>query len=106
MMLNVPGTPRTNSAAAWLRRSSPSAESLRAFLQSGALFAWSEDRWIIAWGDPVKSAQPHPDHLSFYRPDFMLRDLQPYQHSAAIAPQRSDKCISGNVRDGTAASSH
>lgn len=88
-MLSVPTTSRPEPAAAWLRRSSPSAESLRAFLQCGALFAWSEDRWIIAWGQPEKSAQPHPDHLSFYRPDFMLRDPQPwriYPQAAAVSP--------------------
>ena len=100
MMLNVPSTPRTDPAAVWLRRSSPSAESVRAFLQSGALFAWSEDRWIIAWGEPVKSAQPHPAHLSFYRPDFMLRDLQPwriYPHAAAVSPDGLAQQLQGET---------
>ena len=89
MMLNVPTTLRTTPAAAWLRRSSPLAESVRAFLQSGALFAWSDDRWIMAWGTPEKSAQPHPEHLSFYVPDFMLRDPRPwriYPRAAAVSP--------------------
>ena len=88
-MLNVPATPRTGSPPAWLRRSAPTAEQLREFLQCGALFAWSEDRWIIAWGAPEKSAAADPDRPSFYTPDFMLSDPAPwriYPQAAAVSP--------------------
>jgi anthranilate/para-aminobenzoate synthase component I len=89
MMLNISATPCGEPSASWLRRSAPSAESVRAFLQCGAVFAWSEDRWIIAWGPPEKSARPQPDRPSFYAPDFMLSDPAPwriYPHATAVSP--------------------
>jgi len=99
-MINVPIISRTDPAALWLRRSSPSAENVRAFLQCGALFAWSDDRWIIAWGKPEKSAQPRPDLLGFYTPDFMLRDPQPwriYPHAAAVSPDGLAQQLEGET---------
>ncbi|MBU3664745.1 MAG: hypothetical protein FGM15_02535 [Chthoniobacterales bacterium] len=74
---------------AWLRRSAPAAEHIRAFLQSGAVFAWSDDRWIIAWGDAEKSAEPDPGRPSFFAPDFYLSDTAPwrtYPGCAAVSP--------------------
>lgn len=88
-MLNVPATPRTDPPHAWLRRSAPTPDNIRAFLHCGALFAWSEDRWIIAWGDPEKSARAHADRPSFYTPDFLLSDPAPwriYPQAAAVSP--------------------
>lgn len=88
-MLNVPDTQSFGSSAAWLRRSAPTAENIRAFLQCGALFAWSDDRWIIAWGAPEKSDRPHIAQPSFYAPDFLLSDPAPwriYPQAAAVSP--------------------
>ena len=98
-MLNTPATPRSAAEPAWLRRSAPSAENIRAFLQCGALFAWSEDRWIIAWGTPEKSAHPHPERPSFYAPDFLLADAAPwriYPHAAAVSPDGLAQQLTGN----------
>ncbi len=98
-MLNTPATPRSAAEPAWLRRSAPTAENIRAFLQCGALFAWSEDRWIIAWGTPEKSAHPHPERPSFYAPDFLLADAAPwriYPHAAAVSPDGLAQQLTGN----------
>lgn len=89
MMLNVPATPRTGPPPAWLRRSAPTAENIRAFLHCGAIFAWSDDRWIIAWGTPEKADRTHAERPSFYTPDFMLSDPEPwriYPQAAAVSP--------------------
>lgn len=89
MMTTVPDPAQAGSEASWLRRSAVSAEQVRAFLHSGALFAWSEDRWLIAWGEPESASHPHPDRPSFYTPDFHLTDPAPwriYPHAAAISP--------------------
>jgi menaquinone-specific isochorismate synthase len=97
-MLNVPTTPRTEPPAAWLRRSVPSAEDVCAFLQCGAVLAWSEDRWIIAWGTPAKSAHASAERPSFYAPDFMLEDPAPwriYPHAAAVSPDGLAQQITG-----------
>lgn len=67
----------------------PSREQTREFLHCGALFAWSEDRWVIAWGAPEKRAIPCPDRPSFYAPDFFLSDPAPwlvYPQAAAVSP--------------------
>ena len=89
MMSNVSATPRSEPAANWLRGSAPSAENIRAFLRCGAVFPWSEDRWIMAWGAPEKSAEPQADRPSFYAPDFMLSDPAPwriYPQATAVSP--------------------
>jgi len=88
-MINVPAQPPTGSSALRLQATAPTAENIRAFLQCGALFAWSEDRWIIAWGKPEQSTQPCPDRPSFYAPDFMLSETKPwkiYPQAAAVSP--------------------
>ena len=88
-MLNVPALTRSEPPTAWLRRSAPTAENIRAFLQCGALFAWSDDRWIIAWGVSEKSIRAHADLPSFYTPDFLLSDPMPwriYPQAAAVSP--------------------
>jgi isochorismate synthase EntC len=98
-MLNTPATPRSAAEPAWLRRAAPSAENIRAFLHCGALFAWSEDRWIIAWGTPERSAHPHPDRPSFYAPDFLLTDAAPwriYPEAAAVSPDGLAHQLTGN----------
>ncbi len=88
-MTTVPNPAEAARQAAWLRRSALSEEQIRAFLQSGALFAWSEDRWLLAWGKSEKSDRPSPECPSFYTPDFYLADRAPwriYPHTAAISP--------------------
>lgn len=88
-MLNVPAQAPTGSSALRLQSPAPAAENIRAFLQCGALFAWSEDRWIIAWGPPEDRAKPCPERPSFYAPDFMLSAAKPwkvYPHAAAVSP--------------------
>lgn len=75
--------------AAWLRRSAPSAENVRALLHTGAVLAWSDDLWFLGWGEPEKAERPHPDRPSFYAPDFFLSDRQPwrlYPETAAVSP--------------------
>lgn len=92
--------------AAWLRRSAPAGEQIRDFLQCGAVFSWSEDRWIIAWGTSEKSPRPHAELPSFYAPDFLLSDPLPwriYPHAAAVSPdglaqQLTDKAMPRNWR--------
>lgn len=77
------------SPPAWLRRSAPTAEQVEAFLQCGALLAWSDDRWIMAWGEAEKFPHPHSDQPSFFTPDFLLTDPKPwrvYPHVAAVSP--------------------
>ncbi len=73
----------------WRARSVPQPDDVRTLLQSGSLFAWSEDRWIVGWGTPEKSARPDPARPSFYTPDFFLSDPAPwrvYPHHAAVSP--------------------
>jgi len=72
-----------------LRVSLPEPEQIRAFLGCGAVMAWSEDRWIIAWGQPERASAPDPERPSFYTPDFFLREKMPwrvYPESAFVAP--------------------
>ncbi len=88
-MTTALATAQSGPPAAWLRRSAPTAEQVRDFLQCGAVFAWSEDRWIIAWGSPEKSPRPDAARPSFYAPDFLLSDPVPWQiypHAAAVSP--------------------
>ena len=88
-MLNVPTQPPTGSSALRLQGPAPTAENIAVFLQCGALFAWSEDRWIIAWGEPENLAKPCSERPSFYAPDFMLSEPRPwkvYPHAAAVSP--------------------
>ena len=88
----------TAGAAAWVRRSAPSAENIRALLQTGAVFAWSEDRWFIAWGEPRKSAHPDPRQPSFYTPDFSLTTPHPwriYPSVAAVPPDALAQQLDG-----------
>ena len=76
----------------------PGAEQIFAFLQRGAVFAWSEDRWIIGWGVPEKSSRPRPDAPSFYAPDFLLADPAPwliYPEVAAVSPDGLAQQMSG-----------
>jgi len=88
-MIFVSQTAGVNARLKHLPHSVPDVETIRSFLLSGALLAWSEDRWIIAWGDPVRAARPQPEQPSFYAPDFYLRDPAPwriYPHAAAVTP--------------------
>ena len=87
MMLSAPKT----TLPSWehLRASMPEEAQVRAFLERGAVMAWSEDRWIIGWGEAERSAQPDKARPSFYAPDFFLRDGNPwriYPHAAAVSP--------------------
>jgi isochorismate synthase EntC len=85
-------------AAAWVRRSAPSGEHVRALLQTGAVFAWSDDRWFIAWGEPRRAARPDPRQPSFYTPDFLLSDPQPwrvYPSVAAVPPDALAQQLTG-----------
>jgi len=79
------------AAAPWrhLRASLPDAAQIREFLARGAVMAWSEDRWIIAWGEAEHSSKPHATRPSFYAPDFFLRDRKPwriYPEFSAVSP--------------------
>lgn len=72
-----------------LRLSLPDPAQIREFLQRGALMAWSEDCWIIAWGEAERADRPDPDRPSFYAPDFFLRETKPwriYPVVAAVSP--------------------
>lgn len=85
MMKTAPET----SVGQQLRLSLPEPGQVRTFLERGALIAWSEDRWIIAWGEAERAAQPDPERPSFFAPDFFLRDEKPwriYPQSAAVSP--------------------
>ena len=98
-MTNVRETAADNIRADWSRLCAPSAEQVRAFLHTGAVFAWSDDRWIIGWGKPEKSAQPHPGRPAFYAPDFFLDDPAPwlvYPHAAAVSPDGLAQQLSGS----------
>ena len=79
------------TTAPWqhLRASLPDAAQIREFLARGAVMAWSEDRWIIAWGEAEHSSRPHPAKPSFYTPDFFLGDEKPwriYPEVSAVSP--------------------
>ena len=85
---------------AWLRRAAPAADQIGSFLQCGALYAWSDDRWIIAWGAPEKSAAPDPGRPSFYAPDFYLADPEPwriYPQAAAVSPDTLGQQLGGEA---------
>jgi menaquinone-specific isochorismate synthase len=93
----TPGHP----AEAWRRCAAPGREQVRDFLHCGAAFAWSDDRWIIGWGAPEKSARPDPDRPSFYAPDFFLADPAPwllYPHAAAVSPDGLAQHLDGEIR--------
>lgn len=80
---------RPEISAPWRDRPVPQAADIRALLQSGAVFAWSQDHWLIAWGQPEKRASADPARPSFYAPDFFLEDPQPwrvYPQSASVSP--------------------
>lgn len=80
--------------------SAPAADHINSFLQSGALFAWSDDRWIIAWGKADKSATPDPGKPSFYAPDFYLTDPEPwriYPQAAAVSPDTLGQQLGGEA---------
>lgn len=88
-MHNVLETVGEKAPAAWLRHSALPEENIRSFLRCGALFAWGDDRWIIAWGEPEERAAKCPARPSFYAPDFLLEDPAPwrvYPHAAAVSP--------------------
>lgn len=85
-MLNAPEAP---ADATWQRRSALEPAQVRSILARGAVFAWSDDRWIVAWGEPVRAAEPDPGRPSFYAPDFSLEDARPwriYPQYAAVSP--------------------
>lgn len=85
-MLTVPEAP---ADATWQRRSALEPDQVRSVLARGAVFAWSDDRWIVAWGEPERSAEPDPQRPSFYAPDFYLEDTLPwrvYPRCAAVSP--------------------
>lgn len=87
-------------APSWLKRSAPAADQIYSFLQCGAIFAWSDDRWILAWGTPEKSAAPDPERPSFYAPDFYLADPAPwrvYPQAAAVSPDTLGQQLGGEA---------
>lgn len=97
-MTNKHATTPCGAQAAWPRRSAPGADQLRSFLHCGAVFAWTEDRWIIGWGKPEKSPRPRADAPSFYAPDFLLADPAPwlvYPEVAAVSPDGLAQQMSG-----------
>lgn len=75
--------------ASWLRRTAPHSVPVAEFLHCGAVFAWSEDRWIVAWGQPERAERPDAGRPSFFTPDFFLATPTPwtiYPHAAAVSP--------------------
>jgi menaquinone-specific isochorismate synthase len=79
-----------------LRQILPEAGHVPSLLQAGALFAWSADRWIIAWGTPDKAARPAHDRASFYAPDFYLQDPEPWRifpDTAVVSPDALARLI-------------
>lgn len=89
------------TAAPWrhLPASLPDAAQIREFLARGAVMAWSEDRWIIAWGEAEKSSGPNAARPSFYAPDFFLRDEKPwriYPEVSAVSPDGLAQLLSLN----------
>jgi menaquinone-specific isochorismate synthase len=100
-MKSAPTPAYDHPAAAWLRCAAPDREQVRSFLQCGAAFAWSDDRWIIGWGAPEKSARPDPARPSFYAPDFFLTDPRPwlvYPQAAAVSPDGLAQHFGGETR--------
>ena len=82
----------------FVEASAPDAGQIRAFLECGAIIAWSEDCWIIARGRPERSARPDPERASFYAPDFFLRDEKPwriYPDAAAVSPDSLAQLLGG-----------
>lgn len=82
-------TADTRDRNCWLRRAAPSADNVRTLLQTGAVFAWSDDLWFLGWGQPVRAERPDPERPSLYAPDFFLSDRQPwrvYPETAAVSP--------------------
>lgn len=82
--------PKT-AAPVWqqLQSSLPDAAQIRSFLECGAVMAWSDDRWIIGWGEAERTGHPDRTRPSFYAPDFFLRDEKPwriYPEAAAVSP--------------------
>lgn len=98
--MNAPTRADLPPAAAWLRRTAPSDEEIRSFLQEGAILAASEDRWLIAWGEPRRADRPDPARPSFHAPDFYLADPAPwriYPHAASVAPDGLAQRLTGTV---------
>jgi menaquinone-specific isochorismate synthase len=99
-MTTVPATSDTEPAAGHRRARAPQADQIRALLEEGAVFAWSDDHWIIGWGNPRKSPQPHPGKPSFYAPDFLLSDAAPwrvYPESAGVSPDALARELTGSA---------
>ncbi len=86
--------------AAWLRKSAPVPAQVREFLHQGAAFAWSDDLWVIAWGEAEKTSVPDPARPSFYAPDFFLSDPEPwriYPQTAAVSPDGLARHLGGGA---------
>lgn len=87
-----------NPPAGWLRKSAPAPGQVLEFLHGGAAMAWSDDLWVVAWGRAEKSAQPDPARPSFYTPDFLLSDPEPwriYPRAAAVPPDGLARHLTG-----------
>jgi menaquinone-specific isochorismate synthase len=83
-----------------LRHIVPEASHVQSLRQAGALFAWTADRWIIAWGTPEKSARPDRERASFYAPDFYLQDPEPWRifpETAVVSPDALARLIETSV---------
>jgi isochorismate synthase EntC len=86
----TPATAPATASPAWLHRVVPEAGQIDALLDRGAVFAWSEDRWIIAWGEPRRATAPDPQHPSFYTPDYLLEDPAPWRIYPAVVAVSPD----------------
>lgn len=67
-------------------------------LKSGAVFAWSDDLWIIASGEGRWLVQPDPRRASFYAPDFFLSGSRPwfvYPEAGVVAPDELAQLLRG-----------
>ncbi len=80
--------------------SAPRAAQISAFLECGAIIAWSDDCWIIARGRPEHSERPDPERASFFTPDFFLRDEKPwriYPDTVAVSPDSLAQLLGGGA---------
>lgn len=83
-----------------LRHIVPEASHVQSLRQAGALFAWTADRWIMAWGTPEKCARPDRERASFYAPDFYLQDPEPWRifpETAVVSPDALARLIETSV---------
>ncbi len=76
-------------AQAASRLRAPDRAIIPLFLARGAVFPLSDDRWMMAWGEPRRQSHRDPLRPSLYAPDFLLSEPSPwfvYPHHAIVTP--------------------